>query len=121
MRLSPAGGPVVPEHFRDTRRLFRIVIGGFYFHPSDENLSLGTPVRKKPLESMDSVYTNSENVIVSGARRIARRRRNFQLLDACAAALNQDDQHDDKKHASGNPNNHGIVHIELLPCLFSTK
>jgi len=37
--------------------------GGFYFHPSDEDLSLGTPLRKKPLGSMDSVYSHSENAI----------------------------------------------------------
>jgi hypothetical protein len=28
----------------------KAVKGGFYFHPSDEDLSLGTPVRKKLLE-----------------------------------------------------------------------
>jgi hypothetical protein len=54
------------EHFRNTRRVFRIVTGGFFFHPGDEDLSLGTLVRKKPLESMDSVYANSENAIAGG-------------------------------------------------------
>ena len=29
----------------------RMVRGGFFFHPSDEDLSPGTPERKKPLES----------------------------------------------------------------------
>ena len=36
-----------PEHFRNTRRLLRVVTGGFF-------------LRKKPLERMASVYTNSE-------------------------------------------------------------
>jgi hypothetical protein len=44
--------------------------GGFYFHPIDEDLSLGTPERKKPLESVLSVYTNSEKA-VSAALSIA--------------------------------------------------
>jgi hypothetical protein len=39
------------------------VRGGFYFHPSDEDLSLGTPEMKKPLERMLSVYIHSENAI----------------------------------------------------------
>jgi len=38
--------------------------GGFFFHPSDEDLSLGTPDMKKPLECVLSVYTNSETAIV---------------------------------------------------------
>ena len=37
--------------------------GGFYFHPSDEDLSSGTPERKKPPERVLSVYSNSENAI----------------------------------------------------------
>ena len=32
-------------------------------HPSDEDLSPGTPERKKPLERVLSVYTNSENAL----------------------------------------------------------
>jgi hypothetical protein len=39
------------------------VKGGFYFHPTDEDLSAGTPVRKKPLSMVLSVYINSENAI----------------------------------------------------------
>jgi hypothetical protein len=34
------------------------------------------------------------------------------LLDLRAAALDQDNQHDDEKHAGNNPDNHGLVHIE---------
>jgi drug/metabolite transporter (DMT)-like permease len=37
-----------------------VVKGGFYFHPTDENLSAGTPERKKPLDLVLSAYTNSE-------------------------------------------------------------
>jgi hypothetical protein len=33
--------------------------GRFFFHPSDQNPSLGTPERKKPLERVLSVYINS--------------------------------------------------------------
>jgi hypothetical protein len=29
-------------------------MGGFFFHPSDEDLSPGTPERKKPLECVFS-------------------------------------------------------------------
>jgi hypothetical protein len=42
--------------------------GGFYFHPSDKDLSLGTPEMKKPLEFMLSVYSNSENAIAAWSR-----------------------------------------------------
>ena len=41
----------------------RAVKGGFFFHPSDEDLSPGTPERKKPLECVLSVYTNSDNAL----------------------------------------------------------
>jgi hypothetical protein len=37
--------------------------GGFYFHPSDEDLSPGTPERKKPLSIQVSVKSRSENAI----------------------------------------------------------
>ncbi|MGA3162505.1 MAG: hypothetical protein ABSC77_14960 [Terracidiphilus sp.] len=37
--------------------------GGFYFHPTDEDLSAGTPEQKKPLDIVLPVYTNSENAI----------------------------------------------------------
>jgi hypothetical protein len=36
---------------------------GFLLHPSDENLSPGTPERKKTLEGSDPLYTYSENAI----------------------------------------------------------
>jgi hypothetical protein len=38
------------ERFSSKCGVWRIVYGGFYFHPSDEDLSLGAPERKKPLE-----------------------------------------------------------------------
>jgi hypothetical protein len=41
------------------------VKGGFYFHPTDKDLSAGTPERKKPLGLVLSVYTNSENAIAA--------------------------------------------------------
>jgi hypothetical protein len=37
------------EQFSNSRTLTNSVQGGFYFHPSDEDLSLETPDRKKPL------------------------------------------------------------------------
>ncbi len=37
--------------------------GGFYFHPNDEDLSLGTPERKKPLSRMDSVSSRIETAV----------------------------------------------------------
>jgi hypothetical protein len=37
------------------------------------------------------------------------------LLNPCATALNQDDQHDNKKHPGSNPDNRGTVHIDSLP------
>jgi hypothetical protein len=39
------------EQFSNLYALSKTVKGGFYFHPSDEDLSLGTPVRIKPLSS----------------------------------------------------------------------
>jgi hypothetical protein len=41
----------------------------------------------------------------------------IRLLDASAAALNQDDQHDDKKHPGHNPDNRGLIHFVSLPSL----
>ena len=38
--------------------------GGFYFHPSDEDLSLGTLVMKKPLEGSASGYSYSDFAVV---------------------------------------------------------
>jgi hypothetical protein len=34
------------ERFHNSRTLSSIVQGGIYFHPSDEDLSLGTPVEE---------------------------------------------------------------------------
>jgi hypothetical protein len=42
------------------------VEGGFYFHPNDEDLSLGTPAREKPLRIQDSVKSRIENAVVGG-------------------------------------------------------
>jgi hypothetical protein len=41
----------------------KIVQGGFYFHPSDKDLSLGTPERKKPLELRVPVKSRIENAV----------------------------------------------------------
>ena len=41
----------------------------------------------------------------------------IRLLDASAAALNQDNQHDDKKHPGHNPDNRGLIHFDSLPSL----
>jgi hypothetical protein len=35
------------------------------------------------------------------------------LLNPCAAALDQDHQHDDKQHARDNADNRGTVHFEI--------
>jgi hypothetical protein len=48
--------PVVnlSERFHNFRALPGFAEGGIYFHPSDEDLSLGTPDRKMPLGSRGS-------------------------------------------------------------------
>src|ERR1035437_3088545 len=69
---SHAAGPTVPpahpplERFSSSRGVSGTVQGGFYFHPSDEDLSLGTPERKKPLsrcgyplQQLENRYTGS--------------------------------------------------------------
>jgi len=43
------------------------------------------------------------------------------LLDPCAAALNQNDQHDEKQHAGDNLDNRGTVHFRLLLSLDSKR
>src|ERR1035437_4600321 len=48
-RHSPFFPAACLERFSSSRGVSSAVQGGFYFHPSDENLSLGTPERKKPL------------------------------------------------------------------------
>jgi hypothetical protein len=45
------------------RALDKSLKGGFYFHPSDEDLSLGTLVMKKPLEGSASGYSYSDFAI----------------------------------------------------------
>jgi hypothetical protein len=37
------------ERNQSKRVLVESFLGGFFFHPSDEDLSLGTPEKKKPL------------------------------------------------------------------------
>jgi len=48
-----------------------IVEGGFYFHPNNEDLSLGTPVRKKPLGFQDSVKSRIENAVAGNTGNVA--------------------------------------------------
>jgi hypothetical protein len=42
-----------------------ILQGGFYFHPTDEDLSVGTPKRKKPLGRIKFPYRNSESAVAA--------------------------------------------------------
>ena len=57
------------RHFPNGCGLLKFIEGGFYFHPSDEDLrgthavGRGIPVRKKPVERVVSVRGNSENAI----------------------------------------------------------
>jgi hypothetical protein len=51
------------EHFYFTVDITSSIEGGFYFHPSDEDLSPGTPERKKPLSVQVSVKSRSENAV----------------------------------------------------------
>ena len=41
-------------------------MGGFYFHPTDEDLSVGTPEMKKPRSIHGFGYSNSETAIDAG-------------------------------------------------------
>jgi hypothetical protein len=43
------------DQFSNSRKLDDSVQSGFYFHPSDEDLSLGTPVEKSHLRAAVSV------------------------------------------------------------------
>lgn len=45
--------------------------GGFYFHPIDEDPSLGTPLREKPLEGFASGYTYSGFALTAVGTRMA--------------------------------------------------
>jgi hypothetical protein len=42
------------ERNQSKRALVESIKGGCYFHPTDEDLSAGTPVRKKPLGEVAS-------------------------------------------------------------------
>ena len=64
--LNPEDAPVL-ERFSNTYVLTDSIEGGFYFHPSDEDLSLGTPLRKKPLCGVVSVYCNWRTAIAGRA------------------------------------------------------
>jgi peptidyl-prolyl cis-trans isomerase SurA len=46
------------ERFSNPYALSNSVKGGFYFHPSDKDLSLGARLRKKPLNGLFSKYTH---------------------------------------------------------------
>jgi len=57
--------------------------GGFYFHPSDEDLSLGTPLRKKPTRRFACGYTCSGFALaepVGAARRAVEARGGLEEL-----------------------------------------
>src|ERR1035437_3500087 len=57
MRTMKMTGPF--EQNQSKRALDESIKGGFYFHPTDEDLSAGTPVRKNPLEDIAFVYIYS--------------------------------------------------------------
>jgi hypothetical protein len=40
---------------------------------------------------------------------------NIRLLHARATPLNQDNQHDNKKHTGNNPDDRGLIHFDSLP------
>jgi hypothetical protein len=42
-----------------------------FLPPTDEDLSVGTPLRKKPLECEVSIYSNSENTIAGSVMLLA--------------------------------------------------
>jgi hypothetical protein len=52
---------LVSERFRNACVLFRVAKGGIYFHLSDEDLSPGTPDRKKPLGGCGFALQQLEN------------------------------------------------------------
>ena len=53
-------GPAFQNNFGINVVLLSALKGGFYFHPTDEDLSVRTPEKKKPLECEVSVHSNSE-------------------------------------------------------------
>jgi hypothetical protein len=70
--FSPLAKVGVLERFSNPRGVTKAVQGGFFFHPMDEDLSMGTPVlRKKPLEAsgfplhqLENRYTGYETVLL---------------------------------------------------------
>jgi hypothetical protein len=50
----------------------KVLIGGFYFCPTDEGLSAGTAEREKPLGILVSVESRIENAAVRQQRTLAR-------------------------------------------------
>lgn len=64
MRIACGGvshWPPLLERFSNSCALAGRVKGGFCFHPGDEDLSPGAPVRKKPPECVAPVCTYLEN------------------------------------------------------------
>jgi nicotinate-nucleotide adenylyltransferase len=61
----PEGLEIVLERFSNTCALASTVKGDFYFHPSDEDLSLGARLRKKSLNGMFSEYSNWRTAMLS--------------------------------------------------------
>jgi len=53
------------ERFPNSRGLFDAAEGGIFFHPSDEDLSPGTPAGKCHSTGTVSVYTNSGTAVTS--------------------------------------------------------
>jgi hypothetical protein len=52
------------ERFQNSRAPGRSVKGGVYFHPTDEDPSVGTPDRKTPLGIQAPVYSNSGTAVM---------------------------------------------------------
>jgi hypothetical protein len=53
------------EQNQSKRALDESLKGGFFYHPIDEDLSLGTPERKKPLEGSAPGYSYSDFAIAA--------------------------------------------------------
>jgi hypothetical protein len=52
------------ERFRFACKGVEIFEGGFLLHPTDDDLSVGTPERKKPLGIQASAETRIESAVV---------------------------------------------------------
>jgi hypothetical protein len=59
-RLTPGQAKEL-RRFSNSCAVPDIVPSGLYSHPSDENLSLGAPDQKKPLETIGSALNQLEN------------------------------------------------------------